>query len=171
MIELISKEKIESSVNRIANQINFDYEDRNPLFISVLSGSFVFLSDLIRKINIDIEIDFIKVNSYKNLKSTEKINFKFDLSTKIKNRNIIIIEDIIDTGLTINTIYNYFLQLKPKSISIATLLFKKDRSNLNFDIDYVGFNIPLDFVVGYGLDYNQKLRNMDSIFLLENKDL
>ena len=171
MIEFISKEKIDNSVKRIACQINSDFRYRNPLFISVLSGSFIFFSDLIRKINIDIEIDFIKVNSYKKLKSTEKINFKFDLSTKINNRNIIIIEDIIDTGLTINAIYNYFLQLKPRSISIATLLFKKDRSNLNFNIDYIGFNIPLDFVVGYGLDYNQKLRNLDSIFLLENKDL
>tara|TARA_E500000331_G_scaffold271844_1_gene263641 strand:- start:317 stop:847 length:531 start_codon:yes stop_codon:yes gene_type:complete len=171
MIELISKKKIENSINKMAIKINYDFKNKNPLFISVLSGSFIFLSDLIRKINIDLEVDFIKVNSYENLESKGKINFKFDVSSRIKNRNIILIEDIIDTGLTINSLYDYFNKLTPKSISVATLLFKKGKSQLNFNVDYIGFNIPLEFVVGYGLDYNQKLRNLDSIFLLEKKDL
>ena len=95
----------------------------------------------------------------------------FDINCNIKDRDVIIVEDIIDTGLTINFINDHIKQKKPNSISIATLLFKKDRAQLNFDVDYIGFNIPLEFVVGYGMDYNKKLRNLDSIFLLEQKDL
>ena len=107
MIELISKKKIQNSVNKMAIKISSDFKNKNPLFISVLSGSFIFLSDLIRKINIDLEVDFIKVNSYENLESRGKINFKFDISSRIKNRNIILIEDIINTKVNFSSNFTF----------------------------------------------------------------
>jgi len=171
MIEIISKKDIDQAIIRIAKNINIDYKNKNPILIAVLNGSFIFLSDLVKKIDINLEVDFIKVSSYENTISKEKIDLKFDINSNIKDRDIIIIEDIIDTGLTINFIINHMKKKTPNSISIATLLFKKDRAQLSFDIDYIGFNIPLEFVVGYGMDYNKKLRNLNSIFLLEQKDL
>ena len=171
MIEIISKKDIDLAIIRIAKNININYKNKSPILIAVLNGSFIFLSDLIRNIYIDLEVDFIKVSSYQNTISKEKIDLTFDINCNIKDRDVIIVEDIIDTGLTINFINDHIKQKKPNSISIATLLFKKDRAQLNFDVDYIGFNIPLEFVVGYGMDYNKKLRNLDSIFLLEQKDL
>jgi len=164
--ELISEEKILSRLKEIAYDISNKYLEEPPIFISILKGSFIFLADLVREMNIDCEIDFIQVSSYSGTSSKESITFIKDISINIKERDVIIVEDIIDTGLTINFIKDKLLKLNPRSISIATLLMKPDIANIDFEIDWVGFEIAPEFVVGYGLDFNQKLRNLRSIQIL-----
>ena len=122
------------------------------------------MSDLIRDLNIDCEVDFIKISSYSGKKSIGEINMTKGLDLDIKNRSVIIIEDIIDSGKSINYLYDYISNLNPKDIAVISLLAKKSISKLNFKIDFIGFEISSEFVVGYGLDYNQKLRNLKSIY-------
>ena len=162
----ISDQDITKRVKEISNEISRLYCDRNPILIGVLNGSFVFLSDLIRHINIHCEIDFIKISSYKGKKFVGKINMTKGLDLDIKDRNVIIIEDIIDSGRSIKYLYDYISNLNPKDIAVISLLAKKSVSKLNFKIDFIGFEISSEFVVGYGLDYNQKLRNLKSIYRL-----
>ena len=162
----ISDQDIARRVKEISNEISRLYRDKNPILIGVLNGSFIFLSDLIRHLNIHCEIDFIKISSYKGKKSIGKINMTKGLDLEIKNRNVIIIEDIIDSGRSINYLYDYISNLNPKDIAVISLLAKKSISKLNFKIDFIGFEISSEFVVGYGLDYDQKLRNLKSIYKL-----
>ena len=164
---LFSKEMIEKRVNEIANDINIKFANENPIFIGVLNGSFIFLSDLIRKIRIECEMDFIKISSYEGENPTEKINRNSEIIRNIENRNLIIVEDIIDTGGTIQFLLKYFEKMNPLKITIITLLLKPESLKIKLNIDYIGFEISPDFVVGYGLDYNQKFRNLDSIFYLK----
>ena len=162
----ISDIDISKRVKEISNEISRLYCDKNPILIGVLNGSFIFMSDLIRDLNIDCEIDFIKISSYSGKKSIGKINMTKGLDLDIKNRSVIIIEDIIDSGKSINYLYDYISNFNPKDIAIISLLAKKSISKLNFKIDFIGFEISSEFVVGYGLDYNQKLRNLKSIYKL-----
>ena len=162
----ISDQDITKRVKEISNEISGLYCDKNPILIGVLNGSFIFLSDLIRHLNIHCEVDFIKISSYKGKKSIGKINMTKGLDLDIKNRSVIIIEDIIDSGKSIKFLYDYISNLNPKDIAIISLLAKKSISKLNFKIDFIGFEISSEFVVGYGLDYNQKLRNLKSIYKL-----
>ena len=162
----ISDQDIAKRVKEISNEISRLYFDKNPILIGVLNGSFIFLSDLIRHLNIHCEIDFIKISSYEGKKSVGKINMTKGLDLDIKNRSVIIIEDIIDSGDSIKYLYNYISNLNPKEIAVISLLAKKSISKLNFKIDFIGFEISSEFVVGYGLDYNQKLRNLKSIYKL-----
>tara|TARA_Y100000768_G_scaffold44033_1_gene28817 strand:+ start:461 stop:982 length:522 start_codon:yes stop_codon:yes gene_type:complete len=162
----ISDQDIAKRVKEISNEISHLYCDKNPILIGVLNGSFIFLSDLIRHLNIDCEVDFIKISSYLGKKSVGKINMTKGLDLDIKNRNVIIIEDIIDSGKSINYLYDYISNLNPKNVAVISLLAKKSISKLNFKIDFIGFEISSEFVVGYGLDYNQKLRNLKSIYKL-----
>lgn len=166
LIELISKEEIDSRVIEIASQISEKYKAEPVIFIVVLNGSFIFASDLIRSTEIDCEVDFIKVASYNGKQSTGKIKFEKDLSSDISGKNVIILEDIIDSGITINFIIEVIEKKNPKSLKIATLLLKPGVAKLNFEIDWVGFEISPEFVVGYGLDYNQKLRNLNAVYRL-----
>jgi hypoxanthine phosphoribosyltransferase len=166
LIELISKEEIDSRVIEIASQISEKYKAEPVIFIVVLNGSFIFASDLIRSTEIDCEVDFIKVASYNGKQSTGKIKFEKDLSSDISGKNVIILEDIIDSGITINFIKEVIEKKNPKSLKIATLLLKPGVAKLNFEIDWVGFEISPEFVVGYGLDYNQKLRNLNAVYRL-----
>jgi len=166
LIELISKEEIDSRVIEIASQISEKYKAEPVIFIVVLNGSFIFASDLIRSTEIDCEVDFIKVASYNGKQSTGKIKFEKDLSSDISGKNVIIVEDIIDSGITINFIKEVIEKKNPKSLKIATLLLKPGVAKLNFEIDWVGFEISPEFVVGYGLDYNQKLRNLNAVYRL-----
>ncbi len=166
LIELISKEEIDSRVIEIASQISEKYKAEPVIFIVVLNGSFIFASDLIRSTEIDCEVDFIKVASYNGKQSTGKIKFEKDLSSDISGKNVIILEDIIDSGITINFIKEVIEKKNPKSLKIATLLLKPEVAKLNFEIDWVGFEISPEFVVGYGLDYNQKLRNLNAVYRL-----
>ena len=160
----ISDQDITKRVKEISNEISRLYYDKNPILIGVLNGSFIFLSDLIRNLNIHCEIDFIKISSYEGKKSVGKINMTKGLDLDIKNRSVIIIEDIIDSGNSIKYLYDHISNLNPKDIAVISLLAKKSVSKLNFKIDFIGFEISSEFVVGYGLDYNQKLRNLKSIY-------
>jgi len=164
--ELISKEELDSRVLQIASEISENYKTEPVLFIIVLNGSFIFASDLIRAMEIDCEVDFIKVASYAGDQSTGKIKFEKDLSSDISGRNVIIIEDIIDSGITNNFLKKLIENKNPKSLKIATLLLKPEVAKLNFEIDWVGFEISPEFVVGYGLDYKQKLRNLNAVYRL-----
>ena len=162
----ISYQDISRRVLEISNDISSLYKNKNPILIGILNGSFIFMSDLIRQLNIDCEIDFIKISSYKGKKSVGRINMTKGLDLDIKDRSVIIIEDIIDSGSSINYLYDYISNLKPKDIAVISLLAKKSISKLNLKIDIIGFEISSEFVVGYGLDYNQKLRNLKSIYKL-----
>lgn len=156
--KFINDSKIQKRVAEIARQINKDYKDKKVLFLCVLDGSFMFASELYKKINAKSEISFIKVKSYKGTKS-KNINEVIGLEMDLKNKNVIIVEDIVDTGKTLN----YLLEkISCKSIKIATLLSKPDSHSIK--LDYVGFNISNKFVIGYGLDYNGLGRNLPEIY-------
>ena len=162
----ISKKDIAKRIQEIASQISDRYDKKDPIFIGILNGSFIFIADLIRTLEIDCEVDFLKISSYKGKKSIGEIVMSKSLDLDIENRSVIIIEDIIDSGMSIKFIYDYLNGFKPKDISIVSLLAKKSISKLNFKIDFIGFEISSEFVVGYGLDYNQRFRNLDSIYKL-----
>ena len=164
--EYISEEQILSRIKEIAVEVSKKYLSDPPIFICVLKGSFIFVADLIREIEIDCEIDFIQVSSYSGTSSNQKIDLIKDISLNIKNRNIVIIEDIIDTGITIKFLKEWLNKLEPKSTAIITLLMKPQIANIDFKIDWVGFEIAPEFVVGYGLDFDQKLRNLRGIYIL-----
>lgn len=166
LIELISESEISNKIEEIALDISSFYKNKSVILVVVLNGAIFFATDLARALNIDCKLDFIKVSSYKGKKSDGKINLEKDLSLNIEGKNIIIIEDIVDTGLTIKYLKNHIRMKNPKSVKIASLLMKPDIANLPFDIDWVGFKIPTEFVVGYGLDYNQELRNLNAIYKL-----
>ena len=164
----INNNEIDRVILQIADQINKSGIEK-PLFIAILNGSFLFAADLIRKISIpDIEISFLKLTSYDGLSSTGKVNKLVGLSKEIKGRNIIVLEDIIDTGITLENIINLLKKEKVNSIKIATLLFKPNSYQKDFHIDYIGKSISNDFVVGYGLDYDEIGRNLPHIYKLKD---
>tara|TARA_B100000315_G_scaffold260915_1_gene327282 strand:- start:24822 stop:25337 length:516 start_codon:yes stop_codon:yes gene_type:complete len=170
VIELLSIEKIQKRVKELAGEISKDYNDRVPILIGVLNGSFIFLSDLARELTIDCEVDFIKVNSYDGKESSGTVHLLKDISADITNRHIILVEDIVDSGLTMNFLIKRLEGSNPASVAVVTLLFKSEIAQLNLELNYVGFEIPSDFVVGYGLDVEQKMRNLKSIYRLEEND-
>ena len=164
--QIISEKSIKKRVEQIAEEISNAFQGEIPILISVLNGSFVFASDLLRALKVDCEIDFIKVSTYSGNKSKGTIDFQKDISAEISNRHVIIVEDIIDSGLTVKFIRERFINFEPKSITIATLLMKPEIAKIDFEVNWVGFEIPPDYVVGYGLDYNQKFRNLRGIYIL-----
>lgn len=164
----ISKENIAKRVSEISLRISENFHDTNPVIISILNGSFIFTADIIRELDIDCEVDFIKISSYEGMNSTGSIKMSKDLSIDIKNRRVIIVEDIIDSGLSIKYLYKHILNYKPRDITIVSLLAKTNNYKLNFNIDIIGFEISSEFVVGYGLDFNQRFRNLKSIFKLNS---
>ncbi len=170
MRELISEADIQNRVREIAGEISKDYADRTPIFVGILNGSFIFLADLVRELAIDSEVDFMKVSSYDGHESTGTVHLVKDISAEITGRDVIIVEDIIDSGLTINFLVHRIKETAPSSVAVATLLFKKEVAQLNFRPDYVGFEIPPDYVVGYGLDHDQKMRNLKAIHVLDHQD-
>ena len=151
-------------MSEISLEISEKFHDTNPVIVSILNGAFVFTADIIREIDIDCEVDFIKISSYKGMNSTGAIKMSKDLSIDIKNRRVIIVEDIIDSGLSIKYLYEHIIKYKPKDITIVSLLAKTNNYKLNFNIDIIGFELSSEFVVGYGLDFNQRFRNLKSIF-------
>ena len=166
LTQIISEEAIMERVHQIADDISNQYKSEVPILIGILNGSFIFASDLVRAMKIDCEIDFIKVSSYSGNKSKGTVHLRKDISADITDRHVIIIEDIIDSGLTIKFIRDRLLDAKPKSLSIASLLMKPELSEIDFDVNWVGFEIPPHYVVGYGLDYDQKFRNLKGIYTL-----
>lgn len=164
----IDKKAIKKRIKEIAHEINLDYKGKNPLFIAILNGSFMFASDLMKQISLDSEISFIKVNSYTATQSTGKIKELLGLQENIFKRDIIILEDIIDSGQTMSHITEALKTLGPASVEIATLLFKPESMETKLKIEYIGFEIPNNFVVGFGLDYDGFGRNLKDIYRLED---
>lgn len=168
---LIEEEKIQNRIKEIANEISNDYENEEIILVCILKGATYFAIDLSKKItNNMVILDFMKVSSYQNgaTESTGKINFKLDISQNIENRNVIIVEDIIDSGFTLNYLYDYLKKKNPKTLKICVLLDKKERRKKDIKVDYTGFEIEDKFVVGYGLDYDEKYRNLPYIGYIES---
>ena len=168
--ELISEENIRKRVEEIGKEITKDFENKIPVIIGVLNGSFLFMADLVRNINIDYEVDFIKISSYGNsTKSSGTVRLIKDISADINGRDLIIVEDIVDTGLSVEFLNNRLQEANPASISFVTCLKKSSIVNVDHLINYIGFNISNSFVIGYGLDYAQKFRGLPSIYNLNPK--
>jgi hypoxanthine phosphoribosyltransferase len=162
----ISEEEIGTCVKRLAAEIDRDYRNKQPLFIAILSGSFMFASDLFKHISIPAEICFIKLASYKGTRSTGNVITSIGLDVELHERDVVIIEDIIDTGRTLHTFLPQLEHQQPKSLKICALLHKPESMVYKVNIDYPGFTIPEKFVVGYGLDYDGLGRNLPSIYQL-----
>jgi hypoxanthine phosphoribosyltransferase len=162
--EYISAQEIDKTVARLAVKINADLAGKNALFICVLNGVFLFAADLLRKIETPCEVSFVKVSSYEGTASTGEVKTQIGLKEDIKGRTIVIVEDIIDTGNTVAKLLPILESQQPASIKIATLLFKPAAFKRDYKIDYTGMEIPNDFVVGYGLDYNGLGRNLPEIY-------
>ena len=163
----LSKDDINNRLKEMANQLSEKYSDVCPVIIGILNGSFVFMADLIRKIDFECEIDFMKVNSYVGKETSGEIQLEKDININIEDRRVIIVEDIIDSGLTMDYLHKHISAYNPKDITIVTLLSKNNNYTLNFNIDIVGFEITSEFVVGYGLDLDQRFRQLDSLYTLE----
>jgi len=158
-------EQIKKRIRLLAIQLNVDFENKIPVFIGVLNGSFVFLADLIKEIDISSEVNFVKVSSYEGDKSTGKIKEEIGLQMSLKDRDVIIVEDIVDSGKTLEFLLKMVEKEMPASVSVCTLLLKPKSLKVELDeITYVGFEIPDEFVVGYGLDYNGLGRNLRDIY-------
>ena len=160
----IPEEKIIAEVERLAAQISHDLEGKNPLFLAVLNGSFMFAADLFRRITIPAEISFVKLASYEGTASTGVIKQVIGLSESIAGRTIVVVEDIIDTGCTMQKLLENLGTRSPEAIHVCTLLLKPEKLKVNLDVKYVALEIPNDFIVGYGLDYDGHGRNLKSIY-------
>ena len=165
-IPYISASEIEKEISRVASEINNDYKAKKPLFIAILNGAFVFAADLFKKINVEAEICFIKLASYKGVKSTGKVITAIGLDAEIYNRDVIILEDIVDTGKTLSQFLPTLEHQHPASLKIAALLHKPSATVHEIKIDYLGFTIPDKFVSGFGLDYDGLGRNIKEIYQL-----
>jgi len=163
----IPAEKIQTEVQRIADDINSDLKNEDVIFIGVLNGAFMFASDLLRKINFSSQVSFVKLTSYMGTSSSGEVRRLIGINEVLKDKTVVIIEDIIDTGNTIESIVHQIKGFMPRQIYVATLLLKPEYYNKDFRIDYIGFKIPKDFVVGYGLDYQGYGRNLRSLYKLE----
>jgi hypoxanthine phosphoribosyltransferase len=162
---LLENDQISKRTRLIAIQIDVDYESRCPVFIGVLDGSFIFMADLLKEIHVSCEIGFIKVSSYSGTESTGKVKEIFGLPGYLHNRDVIVVEDIVDTGLTLNYILTEIHKQKPSSVTVCTLLLKPGALKTKIEeLEYVGFEIGNEFVVGYGLDYDGLGRNLKDIY-------
>ncbi len=166
---LVSKEQIQTRVAELGAQIARDYAGMNPLLVCALKGAVPFLADLIRSIDLQIEMDFIAISSYggKHTESTGVVRLVMDLTTNIENRNVLIVEDIIDTGRTLAYIMQNLQTRRPASIKVCTLLDKPTRRQIYIPLAYVGFEVPDKFVIGYGLDFNENYRNLPYVGVLK----
>ncbi len=166
----ITREQIRQKVAELAQRIRRDYHDKNPLLIGILKGSFVFLSDLIRELDIPLELDFIRVSSYGSGKeSSGEIEVVHDCTARIADRDILVVEDIVDTGLSLSFLLDHLRRQKPASLRLCALVDKPSRRKTPIHIDYLGFTIPDRFIVGYGLDFDQRYRHLPDICYLEEE--
>lgn len=164
---MIPASDIESAIERVAGELNERYQGRTPVFLGVLSGSFLFLSDLVRKIDFDSRLAFVKLSSYEGTQSTGEVRQELGVDFDIEGQDIIIVEDIVETGHSMNHLLGYLRDKKPASIAICTLFFKPDKFLYEYPIDYKVFSIGNEFIVGYGLDYNQLGRNLRDIYVID----
>ncbi len=164
---LFPQQEIEKMVATLGAEISKDFADKNPLFLAVLNGSFIFAADLVRQVQIPCEITFIKVSSYDGVRQTGTVEEILGLDKDIDGRHLIVVEDIVDTGVTISSLLKVLKQFVPASVTVCTLLHKPEAMVKKVDLKYVGAAIPNDFVVGYGLDYNGQGRNLPAIYQLK----
>ncbi|MEO1257547.1 MAG: hypoxanthine phosphoribosyltransferase [Bacteroidota bacterium] len=163
----ITKEKIAERVQTLGQQISHKHAANKPLFIGVMNGAFIFIADLIRHFEYDCEIAFVRLSSYKGTQSSGKIETVYGLEMEIENRHIIVVEDIVDSGRTLHYFLDYLKKQKPASVELASLLLKPDALQFPVKLDYLGFEIPEKFVIGYGLDYDGLGRNLEDIYQLK----
>ena len=166
---LISRDEIAKAVSRLAREVERDYQDKQPLLIGVLKGSFMFMADLIRQLDLPLDLDFIRVSSYDAAReSSGKVEVVHETKTPVKDRDILVVEDIVDTGITISFLLDYLKSKQPASLKVCTLTDKPSRRRVQVPIDYRGFTVSNKFIVGYGLDCDQKFRNLPDIYTLED---
>jgi hypoxanthine phosphoribosyltransferase len=166
-VPFIDHETLQNRIAELAEQINKDYAGRRPLIVGVLNGAVLFTADLLKNLTIDCEITFIRVASYEQTASTGQVKQILGLTEAVEGRDLIVVEDIVDTGLTIVEVYRLLMAQKPASVAIATLLFKPAALQTPMNLEYIGFSIENKFVVGYGLDYNGLGRNTKDIYVLK----
>ncbi|MGI9175144.1 MAG: hypoxanthine phosphoribosyltransferase [Rhodothermales bacterium] len=167
----LSQDEIQGRVKALGQQIAEDYKDEKPILIGVLNGAFMFLADLMRAIPIDCEVDFWKLSSYGDRKvSSGEVEELKKVDADLKGRHVILVEDIVDTGLSMQYMLDVLAEVEPTSVRVATLLHKHEATEHDVRLDYVGFRIPNLFVIGYGLDYGQLARNLPAIYLLDEED-
>ncbi len=165
---LFTREEISAAVERLAAEIEKDYPGKNPLLIGILKGSFIFLADLVRYLGLPLEIDFVSLSSYgSGTESSGKIRVERGLRTPVRGRDVLVVEDIVDTGLTTSFLLDYLRKRKVASLKLCALTDKPSRRLTPVTIDYLGFTVPDKFLVGYGLDWNQKFRNLPHICYIE----
>ncbi len=166
---LIPRAEVASTVTRLAVEISRDYHDKNPLLIGILKGSFVFIADLIRCLDFPLEVDFIRLSSYGSGRQTSgNVRVVQGLRSKLQGRHVLVVEDIVDTGITVAFLIEYLKKKKPASVKLCALLDKPSRRRVPVSIHYLGTAVSDKFVVGYGIDFNEKYRNLPDIYVLED---
>jgi len=160
----LTAEEIDKAVEQVAEMINADMQGKDPLFLCVLNGAFIFASDLLKKVEVDCEISFVKLSSYVGTQTTNTVRELIGLDQVLTDRTVVVVEDIIDTGITMSYTLEKLRKLGASDVRIATLLFKPEAFKKDYPIDYVGIVIPNEFIVGYGLDYNGHGRNFPDIY-------
>ncbi len=165
---LFTRDEVEATVNRLAAEIRQDYHGKNPLLIGILKGSFMFMADLIRLLDFPLEVEFITLSSYgRGRESSGQIRVVKGLGAEVKSRDVLVIEDIVDTGLTISFLLDYLGQKKPASLKLCALTDKPSRRKIPVAIDYLGFTVPNKFIVGYGIDWDERFRYLPDICFVE----
>jgi hypoxanthine phosphoribosyltransferase len=162
----ISEERILEEVNRLAGQMNLDLAEKDPIFLGILNGAFMFASDLYKQLDFPCQITFLKLASYSGTQSTGSVKQLIGINLELKDRVVVVLEDIVDTGITLDTIIRQLSGYEPAEIHVATFLHKPDATVRDLKLDYVGMEIPNDFILGYGLDYNGYGRNLKEIYQL-----
>lgn len=166
---LLSEEQLQTRIKELAEQLNKEYADKDPIFVGVLKGVVMFFGDMVKRINVPCQIDFMWISSYSGTNSSGTMTVKRDVSADIKGRHVVILEDIFDTGTSLDFTYKHLLSKEPASLKICTLLDKPERRKpgITLQPDYTGFVIPNEFVVGYGLDFNEHYRNLPYVGVLK----
>jgi len=167
---LYTRQQIKTTVEKLASEITRDYAGKNPLLVGILKGSFMFMADLIRHLNFPLEIEFVRISSYgRNKQSSGKIAVVQGIHTRIKDRHVLVVEDIVDSGLSVNYVLTSLRHKKPASLKVCCLLDKPSRRQMSVPIDYTGLSVPDKFLVGYGLDWSEQYRYLPDICYLEDK--
>ena len=169
---LYTAEQIRATVERLAKEIQRDYQGKSPLLLGALKGCFMFMADLVRNLDMPLEIEFVALSSYGRgrTKTSGKVDLVQDLRTPIKGRDVLIIEDIVDSGITLDFLLDYLSREKPASLKVCALFDKAPRREVTVPIDYVGFSVPDEFLVGYGLDYDEKYRQLPGLYFLKETE-
>ena len=166
-VPYINEIELQEAINNVAQKINSDYKDKEILFVGVLNGVFMFASDLLKRIDLKCRISFVKLSSYNGTQSTETVKELFGLSESVEGKHVILLKDIVDTGITIDGLYNDLLKQNPASLEICALLFKPDKYTKDVPIKYIAKSVPNEFVVGFGLDYDGYGRNIPMIYQMK----